>query len=198
MYEIEKDSFICVQDEALPASLCDEIISFFEQSEKKFKGRVVDANGNRIEDEKERVSTDLDLSGEAGSDSKIDRELYRLVNRAFNTYVDMFGVLRSFSINDTSYFVTRYPKGEGFYDWHIDAANEATINRIFSCVVYLNTVDEGGETEFFYQKLSVKPKKGRLILFPSSWTHLHRGAAPVSSDKFIMTTFLTHQRSQLC
>ena len=28
-------------------------------------------------------------------------------------------------------------------------------------MVYLNDVEEGGETEFLYQKLKVKPKKGK-------------------------------------
>ena len=163
----------------------------------KLEGRVVDANGSHVVNTKAKISMDLDLSGEAGLESEIDRELCRLVGRVFNTYVDMFGVLKAFSVYDTGYFLTRYSKGEGFYDWHIDAGNDATINRLFSYLIYLNTVEEAGETEFFYQKVSVKPVKGRLILFPAAWTHLHRGVVPVSGDKYIMTTFLTHKISNL-
>ena len=33
MYEIEKNSFIYVEDNALPDNLCDQIISFFERSQ---------------------------------------------------------------------------------------------------------------------------------------------------------------------
>ncbi len=197
MHEIEKNSFICVEDNALPDHLCNEIISFFECSQLKLEGRVIDASGNHVVNTKAKISMDLDLSGEAGMGSDVDHELYRLVGRAFNTYVDMFGVLKAFSVYDTGYFMTRYLKGEGFYDWHIDAGNDATINRLFSCLIYLNTVKEGGETEFFYQKVSVKPTKGRLILFPAAWTHLHKGSVPVSEDKYILTTFLTHKVSNL-
>ena len=193
MYEIEKNSFICAEDNALPDQLCDEIVAFFEHSQLKLEGRVIDSAGKHVVNTKAKISMDHDLSGETGLGSEIDQELYRLVGRAFNTYVDMFGVLKAFSVYDTGYFLTRYSKDEGFYDWHIDAGNDATINRLFSCLIYLNTVEEGGETEFFYQKVSVKPAKGRLILFPAAWTHLHRGVVPVSGDKYIMTTFLTHK-----
>lgn len=197
MHELEKNSFICVEDNALPEYLCDEIISFFEKSQKKLGGQVIDKDGNHVVDQKAKISLDLDLSGEAGMGSEVDKELYRLVGRAFNTYVDMFGVLKAFSVYDTGYFLTKYFKDEGFYDWHIDAGNDATINRLFSCLIYLNTMDHGGETEFFYQKLSVKPLRGRLLLFPAAWTHLHRGMVPLSGDKYIMTTFLTHKVSNL-
>ncbi len=193
MHELKENTFICVEDNALPTYLCDGIISFFEESHKKLEGRVIDEKGEHVVNKKAKISMDLDLSGETGMGSDIDRELFRIVGRAFNTYVDMFGVLKAFSVYDTGYFLTKYLKDEGFYDWHIDAGNDATINRLFSCLIYLNTVDYGGETEFFYQKLSVKPIRGRLLLFPAAWTHLHRGIVPVSGDKFIMTTFLTHK-----
>lgn len=197
MYEIEKNTFICVQEKALPDHLCDEVVSYFERCEKKLQGQVIDKDGNHVVDKKAKMSLDLDLSGDAGMGSGIDQELYRLVQRSFNTYVDMFGVLTAFSVYDTGYFLTKYFKGEGFYDWHIDAGNDATINRLFSCLIYLNTVEKGGETEFFYQQVRIQPEKGKLVLFPASWTHLHRGAHPESNDKYIMTTFLTHKVSNL-
>ena len=40
---------------------------------------------------------------------------------------------------------------------------------------YLNNVaGPGGETEFDLQQVSVKPKEGKLVLFPPFWTHIHR------------------------
>ena len=49
---------------------------------------------------------------------------------------------------------------------------------------YLNTVDEGGETEFFDGGI-IKPSKGTLVLFPATWDNVHRGKMPISSDKYI-------------
>ncbi len=193
MHEIKENSFICIEDGSIPANLCDQIVASFEASPGVVAGRVVDETGTHVVNKKAKISVDLDFSNEVGKDSEMDRSLFSLVNLAFQRYVEKFGVLKAFSIYDTGYFLTRYEKGQGFYDWHIDAGNEATINRLFSCLIYLNDVEEGGETEFFYQKLTIKPVKGRLVLFPAAWTHLHRGVVPVSGDKYIMTTFLTHK-----
>ncbi len=53
-------------------------------------------------------------------------------------------------------------------------------------MVYLNDVDSGGETEFLYQQLKIKPKRGRVVIWPGSFTHLHIGNHPMS-DKYIHT-----------
>ena len=53
-------------------------------------------------------------------------------------------------------------------------------------MVYLNDVEEGGETEFLYQQLKIKPSKGRVVIWPGSFTHLHRGNPPMST-KYIAT-----------
>ena len=60
-------------------------------------------------------------------------------------------------------------------------------NRVGTVIVYLNDVDEGGETEFLYYPRRVKPQAGRVLLFPASFTHSHRGNPPLSNTKYIMT-----------
>ena len=54
-------------------------------------------------------------------------------------------------------------------------------------MVYLNDVEEGGETEFLYQSLRIKPKANMAVLWPGSFTHIHRGNPPLSGDKYILT-----------
>jgi len=53
--------------------------------------------------------------------------------------------------------------------------------------LYLNDVEEGGETEFLYVKRRVSAKKGRFVLWPAGFTHTHRGNPPLSGEKYIMT-----------
>jgi hypothetical protein len=62
--------------------------------------------------------------------------------------------------------------------------------RALSVVVYLNDVDQGGETDFPLQELKVKPKSGRICIFPSNFTHPHSGNPSLSNDKWIISTFL--------
>ena len=64
------------------------------------------------------------------------------------------------------------------------------MNRIMAWMIYLNDVEDGGETEFLYQSMRVKPKQGTLVLWPAHFTHMHRGNPPLSGEKYIMTSWL--------
>ena len=94
--------------------------------------------------------------------------------------------------NDTGFQIQKYIANHGLYNYHHDTYfiknnNSYTQMRILAFIWYLNTVDEGGETEFFNGRLKIKPEKGKLLIFPATWTYLHRGKMPISGDKYILT-----------
>ena len=53
-------------------------------------------------------------------------------------------------------------------------------------MTYLNDVDDGG-TEFLYQKITIPAKKGLTIVWPTQWTHTHRGQISHTKEKRIIT-----------
>ena len=53
------------------------------------------------------------------------------------------------------------------------------------------TINTGGHTEFSDGKL-IKPKAGKIVLFPPYWTHFHRGVTPTSETKYVMSYFWTY------
>ena len=55
--------------------------------------------------------------------------------------------------------------------------------------VYLNDVKEGGETEFLNQAMRIKPKKGRVVVFPAGFPYVHRGNQPMKGEKYLMTSW---------
>ena len=57
----------------------------------------------------------------------------------------------------------------------------------------MNTIEEGGETEFLYINKRIKAEQGRLIIFPASFTHTHRGNPPIGQDKYIIATWAVSQ-----
>ena len=61
--------------------------------------------------------------------------------------------------------------------------------RHITFIWYLNDVNDGGETAFdgIYK---IRPKSGKLVLFPASWTYPHCGKMPLSSDKYIITGWI--------
>jgi hypothetical protein len=75
---------------------------------------------------------------------------------------------------------------------HVDVYTHAHAKRFLCLMVYLNDDFEDGETYFPIFDIKVKPKKGRLLIFPPTWNYLHRGIPPRSPSKlgakyFIMT-----------
>ena len=81
---------------------------------------------------------------------------------------------------------------EGFHPYHIEQGNlPPSSYRVSVYTVYLNDVEEGGETEFLYQLKRIKPEKGTACIFPASYTHVHRGNTPFSGEKYIITGWLS-------
>jgi hypothetical protein len=88
------------------------------------------------------------------------------------------------------YQVQRYLPGE-YYHWHIDGGSHQFSQRQLVVLWYLNDVPgPGGETEFLYQGVSVRPQRGKMILFPPFWTHEHRAARLHDGVKYIATTWV--------
>ena len=66
--------------------------------------------------------------------------------------------------------------------------------RTWTTMIYLNDVEEGGETYFKHLKLKIKPKKGLLIAWNNlffngipNYKTLHEALPPISGDKYIIT-----------
>ncbi|NRA82708.1 MAG: 2OG-Fe(II) oxygenase [Gammaproteobacteria bacterium] len=97
--------------------------------------------------------------------------------------------------------VQKYQKQVGGYPlWHseIYPLNETCehLHRSLLFLVYLNDIEEGGETEFHYQQLKVKPKKGSLVIAPAGFTHTHRGNTPISDDKYVLAGWIMFNRAE--
>ena len=60
-------------------------------------------------------------------------------------------------------------------------------------MIYLNDIEEGGETEFLYQQKKIKPRRGMGAIWPGSFTHLHRGNPPMSTKYTLTGWFIASQ-----
>lgn len=77
--------------------------------------------------------------------------------------------------SDEGYRVLKYSNGSEYHE-HIDWHPEN--DRQISVVGWLNDDYEGGELYFKHFDLTVKPKAGSLVIFPSNFLYLH-AALPV-------------------
>ena len=137
-----------------------------------------------------------------------DKELVNLIANKFNQfnvqYLDEFSPYGEFNnldvIMDQTYYpvfqIQKYDKGLGhFNSFHLEEFNPSTKDRLFVFILYLNDVEEGGETAFYFKEegeddyFKVKPQTGKLIIHPASWPYVHKGCMPESSDKYILTAW---------
>ena len=80
---------------------------------------------------------------------------------------------------------------EGYHVWHVEhGSGYKNEPRALVYSVYLNDVKEGGETEFLHQSVRVKPKKGRIVIWPAGFPYVHRGNPPLSGKKYILTSWM--------
>jgi hypothetical protein len=108
-------------------------------------------------------------------------------------YVQKYSYLKKLSQHNILEVKIQKTKiGEGYHTWHCENAEMKARNRIMAFMLYLNDVEEGGETEFLYQKCRFKPQKNTLMIWPSQFTHVHRGNPPLSNDKYIITGWVEY------
>lgn len=77
--------------------------------------------------------------------------------------------------------------GQGYHIWHFESDGPQNSMRIAAWGLYLNSIDEGGETEFLYQGKRIKAQQGTLVIWPATYTHVHRGNPPLSGEKYLLT-----------
>tara|TARA_R110002020_G_scaffold38787_1_gene116199 strand:- start:217 stop:795 length:579 start_codon:yes stop_codon:yes gene_type:complete len=82
------------------------------------------------------------------------------------------------------------------FDPHVDVLDHNTARRFLAFFIYVNDVDEGGETKFVnlnkegtYIPLTVNPKRGRLLMFPPMWPWYHAGLKPESGKKYLIHSY---------
>lgn len=81
-----------------------------------------------------------------------------------------------------------YPPGKHYSVWHCENNGEKPFaKRHLAFMTYLNTVNSGGETEFFYQNTKFQPVTGHTLIWPAYFTHTHRGIPAETEEKYIVT-----------
>lgn len=100
--------------------------------------------------------------------------------------------------------ILNYKVGQEYkahFDYFQKTSKAANNNRIATVILYLNDVEEGGETHFPNLNLSIFPKKGMAVYFEYFYTDqtlneltLHGGAPVVEGEKWIATQWLRRKQ----
>jgi hypothetical protein len=172
------DHNIKLYDNVISASLCSSLIESYSKEE----AIVRDTKGYSFSEINIRESLSFKL---------YRSEVYHAmeaVHKQYSSEHPFFPI----SVNYESPRIKRYEQETGYFDWHIDAANSQTCNRILVMFFYLNDVESGGETLFDLgcHQSSVKPKAGSVLCFPPTWEYPHKGCTPLSSPKYVISSYV--------
>ena len=126
---------------------------------------------------------------------KLSQKVSELINtKAFKPYLEKYvGIdyLKTWYIREIK--IQKTLPSQGFHRWHYEndhRGGREVRHRMVAWTLYLNDVKEGGETEFLHQSLRIPPTQGTICIFPSYFTHMHRGNPPLSGVKYIATGWI--------
>jgi Rps23 Pro-64 3,4-dihydroxylase Tpa1-like proline 4-hydroxylase len=120
---------------------------------------------------------------------KITDDYYKLILESSLGYREHFKINEQVFINE-GFNVLKYETGQE-YKQHYDSGSSS--GRTISPILYLNDDYEGGEIEFVNFGIKIKPEKGMLIVFPSTYPYAHIAHPVTSGTKYAIVTWL-HDR----
>ena len=169
-------------------NVCTDLIKYFENSPDKQPGVLQIKGGGVGVSKKEKISTDLrvDIKNRDKEILNYYAELDRVVKEYKKKYIycdiqqDPWGITEPWNLQ-------KYKPKEGYFIKHSERTGNELAHRHLTFMTYLNDVKDGGETEFYYQKLKIQPEIGLTLLWGTDWTFTHRGITSNTETKYIVT-----------
>ena len=181
-----------IYDNALSSEFCEDVVHRFENDQRQSRGKV--GEGNYRPEFKGTTEIDfVDIrQGWVDVINTVNQSLMFYLRQYMEQWNEAF---KTVEVHHEGFRMARYNPGEHF-DWHSDNIGDS-YTRVLTAMWYLNSVEEGGETEYKWMGMSVRPKVGRLLICPVGWPFFHKGAAPVSGPKYTIITQLHQKRRQV-
>ena len=183
-----EDNFNGIEEyrNVFPIDYCKQLIETFEQR----ASMQLTEHQTGFKNQDERIFMDMSNHNNMFHvDADLCKFFYQTVVK---TYEEKYGK----KYDSLRAVVQHSPKGmsiqktrphQGYHAWHCECADLCTSSRVMAYTLYLNSVEEGGETEFLYQGVKIKPEPGKLVFFPAYYTHPHRGNPIYKGVKYIVS-----------
>jgi hypothetical protein len=186
------ENFIGVYDNYITKEECNKAIKLYED-QNKFNNTV-----NRIGFEKASILQKQDQQYFAAPNNinvwwESLKPMMLNFDIAWNHYIKNVGADDAYGVpfHFTDLKIQKTLPTEGYHVWHIEhGKGHSNEPRAFVFSIYLNDVEDGGETEFLNFSKRVKPKTGRIVIWPAGFPYVHRGNPPLSGEKYILTSWM--------
>lgn len=189
-----KDNYNGIEEyqDAFEKAYCDEVIRHFELMRET---NITNLQNDIGKNSDERIVFDWAYTqGQYHYDFNICKHFYSRINELYVTrYAEKYDMLKkSQQHTPKGMSVQKTMPHQGYHAWHQETADVGSGARVVTYMLYLNDVEEGGETEFLYQGIKLKPEAGKLVFFPTGFTFPHRGNPIYKGEKYIITGWYTY------
>jgi hypothetical protein len=190
--------FIGVYDGYIPDEACDQAIELFKKYQefnKVFSRFTSEGTTQEFKDDKQLFCSPDVLTNQEFNVNKLKALMvnFDMALRHYYTETNIKKYTAEDIITDHVKIQKTIP-AQGYHVWHIEhGQGRENEKRILVYSIYLNTVEEGGETEFLYQSQRVKPVKGRIVIWPAGFPYVHRGNPPLIGEKYIVTSWINYK-----
>jgi hypothetical protein len=190
---IKYKDFIGTYSNVYAEGYCQHLIDEYERL------IVEGAGANRIQSEgvarhmKDDMQLDLNIGVQnaTGFKGKSCRNIFFSgLQECYEDYTNKYSILKGSKIHGSAMKMQRTDPGGGYHLWHGEQGSKEHAERVLVYMLYLNSLgnDDGGETEFLYQRLRIRPEENTLIIWPAAFTHTHRGNTVLGNkSKYIVT-----------
>jgi hypothetical protein len=191
---------IGVFEKVVPHEICEGLISLYEA--RASLGKKVSRNFHLLHDEKQFYAREPEGDQSGWSDCLLNHDdtfLYAKIadifwEQCYKPYTEEYPLLNEISRHNMGYLSIQKTKpARGYHSFHCEQGSAAYGKRLGFFILYLNTVEDGGETEFLYQSKRVKPVEGTIVIAPASYMYAHRGNPPLTETKYIVTSWIEFQ-----
>jgi hypothetical protein len=188
------ENFIGVFPNAVSPEYCDHVVNYFELlcDQRRVFSRQADGVSKINKDGDVFFLNDDDDAQTIPTSAPILKEFYNASATCYSEYANRYGILPSLFKHSISYStkIQRTQKSGGYHVWHCEQGSRDSGSRLLAVQLFLNDIEDGGETEFLYQSKRVKPVKGTMLISPAGFTHAHRGNPPLSENKYTMNSWI--------
>ena len=177
-------NYVSVYDNVLKKEHCDHLIKEFDN---------LTSHQIRVEKENQRYFTEINMN----QDTRWKDYVQVMMKGVYTPHIDKY--MKDNNIQDNqwpskyAYEEIRFKKYElndkDEFKEHVDVYDYKSAKRFLVFFLYLND-NEGGHTTFPEYNIKVKPKAGRCLIFPPTWTYPHAGLPPLNTNKYIIGTYL--------
>jgi len=189
MNNINIDHYIGVYDNVFDEESCKKIIQRFEDLNERAAFSV---SGTEQFNEGALGRKDQSIFFETAA-RDMGNDIQQSVMKCFEEYKKTYVGLNNVPLVSWACKVQRTGHAGGYHVWHAEHGGDlSSMRRAAVWILYLSTHEGSGETEFLQQGVRVEPRAGRVVIWPASYTHPHRGNPVYNGTKYIATGWFEH------